>query len=72
MGDNLGIEIGLIPEDSKNKSALTYAIRRLAAEDRIDYSAVQAVIDSEMAIIQARKDRLAAVIARNAARNLDR
>ena len=69
---NTYIEIGLIPEDSKNKSALTYTIRRLAEGDRIDYATVQAAIDSEIAIIQARKDRLAAVIARNAARNLDR
>lgn len=58
------IEIGLIPADSKHKAALTKAIKQLPVSERSSYSAIQEAIKTEMAEIQARKDRLAAVLAR--------
>jgi len=62
------IEIGLIPEGSKQKAALTAAIQKLPPSDRSSYASIQKAINAEMAEIQARKDRLANVIARNASR----
>jgi hypothetical protein len=62
------IEIGLIPEGSKHKAALTAAIKKLPASERSSFASIKKVIDAEMAEIQARKDRLANVIARNASR----
>jgi hypothetical protein len=58
------IEIGLISEASKNKEAITAAIKKLPASERSSYQAVKEVVDAEMAEIQVRKDRLAAVLAR--------
>ena len=58
------IELGLIPADSKHKAALTKAIKQLPVSERSSYSAIQEAIKTEMAEIQARKDRLAAVLAR--------
>ena len=57
------IEIGLIPENSKNKEALTAAIKKLPASERSSYAAIKEVVDAEMAEIQARKDRYIAVLA---------
>jgi hypothetical protein len=62
------IEIGLIAEDNKHKAALTAAIKKLPASERSSYAAIKAAIDAEMAEIQARKDRSAAILARIAAR----
>jgi len=62
------IEIGLIPEGSKQKAALTAAIQKLPPSDRSSYASIQKAINAEMAEIQTRKDRLANVIARNASR----
>ena len=62
------IEIGLIPEQSKHKAALTAAIKELPVDKRSSYAEIKEAIDDEMAEIQARKDRLANVIARNASR----
>jgi len=62
------IEIGLIAEDNKHKAALTAAIKKLPASERSSYAAIKAAIDAEMAEIQARKDRLTAILARIAAR----
>jgi len=56
------IEAGLIPADSKNKAAITSAIKKLPVSDRSSYAAIKVVVDTEMAEIQARKDRLAAVM----------
>ena len=58
------IEIGLIPEGSKHKAALTAAIKKLPVSDRSSYAAIKVVVDTEMAEIQARKDRLAAILSR--------
>jgi photosystem II stability/assembly factor-like uncharacterized protein len=55
------IEIGLISSTNKNKIALVSAIRKLPAIDRDSYAEVKSAIDTEMATIQARKDRTAAI-----------
>jgi hypothetical protein len=56
------IEIGLIPSDSKYKTSLVSAIRRLSPEDRSTYEEIQTAINLEMQDIQARKDRTAAIL----------
>jgi len=61
------IEIGLISADSKHKAALTEAIKNLPVDERTSYAAIKVAIDAEMAEIQARKDRLTAILARIAA-----
>ena len=58
------IEIGLIPEDSKYKAAITSTIKKLPASDRSSYASIKKAIDAKMAEIQTRKDRLANVVAR--------
>jgi hypothetical protein len=58
------IEIGLISADSKHKAALTEAIKNLPVDERTSYAAIKEALDSEMAEIQARKDRLSAILAR--------
>lgn len=62
------IEIGLIPKGSKNKEAITAAIKTLPSSVRSSYASIKKAIDAKMADIQARKDRLANVIARNTSR----
>lgn len=62
------IEIGLIPEDSKYKAALTAAIKKLPASERSSLADIAEVIGAEMAEIQARNDLLKAVLTRIAAR----
>ena len=61
------IEIGLIHKDSKHKAALTEAIKNLPVDERTTYAAIKVALDAEMAEIQARKDRLTAILARIAA-----
>lgn len=58
------IEIGLIPEGSKHKAAITSAIRKLPVSDRSTYAGLKAAVETELAEIQARKDRLIAVLLR--------
>jgi hypothetical protein len=67
---HLYVEIGLIPADSKNKTSLVNAVRRLKAEDRINYEAIKLAIAAEQAVIDKRAERLAAVMARGAARSM--
>ena len=55
-------EKGLIPSDSKNKTSVVSALRRLSPPDRSTYEAIQAAINLEMQDIQARKDRTATII----------
>jgi len=62
------IDAGLISVDSKNKATLTTVVRRLAASERSSYVAIKKAIDAKMAEIQARKDRLTAILARIASR----
>jgi hypothetical protein len=61
MQSNEYIEIGLISSANKNKMALVSAIRKLSATDRDSYAEVKSALDTEMATIQARKDRTAAI-----------
>jgi hypothetical protein len=68
MQSNTFIALGLIPAESKNKVSLVYAIRKLSASSRDTYAEIKVAIEAHAASLQARRDRLAAVIARNAAR----
>ena len=68
MQSNTFIAIGLIPAESKNKVSLVYAVRKLSASSRDTYAEIKVAIEAHAASLQARRDRLAAVIARNAAR----
>jgi hypothetical protein len=70
MHSNSFVEVGLISADSKNKVALVAAIRKLPLASRDTFAEIKAAIESEMALIQARKDRLAATISRSASRSL--
>ena len=63
------VETGLISATSKNKVALVAAIRKLPASARDTYEEIKAAIEVEAAKIKTRNDRLAAIVARNAARN---
>ena len=63
---NSFIEIGLIPATSKNKLSLVYSVRKLPEASRDTYAKIKAAIDAAASEIQARSDRLAAAIARNA------
>jgi hypothetical protein len=58
------VEVGLIPVDSPNKCLLSMAVRRLAPSDRDSFAEIKAAIDAEMALINARAIRLAALLAR--------
>jgi hypothetical protein len=62
------IEIGLIPEGSKNKAALLAVVKKLSASERSSYAAIKAAADAKMAEIQARKDRAATLKALIASR----
>lgn len=62
------IEIGLIPTDSRNKSTLTRVVKELSQAERSTYASIKDAIEVEMAVIQARKDRLAKALAINASR----
>jgi hypothetical protein len=57
------IEIGLIPADNKHKEALTKAVKNLPVGDRSSYASIKVGIDAKLAEIQARKERLVAVMA---------
>lgn len=63
------IAVGLISAESKHKATLTAALRKLPAPLRSSYAQIEVALNALMETLQARKDRLAAVIARNAARN---
>ncbi len=66
---NIFVEVGLISQTSKNKVALVSAVKKLPATARDSYAEIKAAIEAETKRIQARQDRLASVIARNAARS---
>ncbi len=63
------IEVGLIPAESKIKSMLAKAVSGLTENERSSYEAIKAAIVAKTAEIQARKDRLAKVLARPLAQN---
>ena len=62
-------EIGLIGPNSKNKSILTYTIRKLPAEDRSSYSQIQAALVRAGVIIQERLDRVSKMRSRTISRS---
>ena len=64
------IEINLIDAGNKNKVALVAAVRKLPLAARDSFAEIKLAIEEQGLKIQARKDRLAAVIARNAQRSL--
>lgn len=66
---NAFVEIGLIPQASKNKVALVSAVKKLPAASRDSYIEIKAVIEAETKKIQVRQERLAAIISRNTTRN---
>ena len=68
LQSNVYVEIGLIPSASKNKVALVSAIRKLPTADRDTYTEIKSAIEAELAKIQARKDRSAAIRARISSR----
>jgi hypothetical protein len=68
VNPNALVEIGLIPANSKFKTSLTAAVKKLPANERSSYALIKAAIDRKMAEIQAREDRLKALMARIAAR----
>lgn len=61
MLPNEYVEIGLISTNNKNKFALVFAVRKLSVKDRDSYVEIQSAIATEMAKIQARKDRAASI-----------
>lgn len=63
------VEIGLIPSDSRNKTSVVNALRRLSPPDRSTYEAIQAAIKLEMDSIQARKNRTATIIKKISSRS---
>lgn len=65
---NTFVEVGLISQTSKNKVALVSAVKKLPTTARDSYAEIKAAIEAETKKIQARQDRLASVIARNATR----
>ena len=64
------IEINLIDAGNRNKVALVAAVRKLPLVARDSFAEIKLAIEEQALKIQARKDRLAAVIARNAQRSL--
>jgi hypothetical protein len=65
---NALVEIGLIPAESQKKMTLTYVVLQLPVAARDSYAEIKEAIDAAIVEIQARKDRIAAVVARNLAR----
>jgi hypothetical protein len=61
-------EVGLIPQDSKHKAALTAALRKIPKFERTSYLAIKQAIDAQMMAIQTRKTRLSQVVNQTAAR----
>ena len=56
-------EVGLIPQNSDHKAALTSALRKLSGSDRSSFLAIKQALDAQLAEIQSRKDRFAEVMA---------
>jgi len=69
MSPNTFVEVGLIPEASKNKTSLVAAVKKLPAGDRDSYAEIKKAIEVETKKIEARKDRLAAIVKRSSLRS---
>jgi hypothetical protein len=63
------VEIGLIPETSKNKTALAAAVKKLPVEARDSFAEIKAAIEEASALIQKQSDRLAKILAKQSARS---
>jgi hypothetical protein len=63
------VEVGLIPEGSKNKVALAAAIRKLPDDARDSLTEIKAAIEAAKSLIQTRSDRLAKILAKQSARS---
>ncbi len=63
------VEIGLIPETSKNKTALATAVKKLPLDARDTFAEIKAAIEEASALIQKQSDRLAKILARQSARS---
>ena len=59
---NTFVEIGLIPENSKNKAALVNAVKKLSPADRDSFAEIKAAIEAASIAIQKRSDRLVKVL----------
>lgn len=62
------IEIGLIPEESEYKATLTRLVKELSQDERSSYASIKEAIEAEMAVKQAREDRLTNILALIASR----
>ena len=62
------VEVNLIPAQSKNKTALVNAVKRLEPSERNSYEAIKSAIAAETEAIAKRAMRLALVISRNSNR----
>jgi hypothetical protein len=62
------IEIGLIPMESKHKATLTRVVKELSQDERSSYASIKETIDAEMAVNQAREDRMTKILALIASR----
>jgi hypothetical protein len=62
------IEIGLIPEESKYKATLTRLVKELSQNERSSYASIKEAIDAEIAVNQAKEDRLTKILALIASR----
>jgi hypothetical protein len=63
------VEIGLIPQTSKNKTALATAVKKLPVEARDSFAEIKAAIEEASALIQKQSDRLAKILAKQSARS---
>ena len=63
------VEIGLIPEASKNKAALAMAVKKLPADARDSLAEIKAAIEAESVRIAKRADRLAKILTPKSSRN---
>jgi hypothetical protein len=63
------VEIGLIPETSKNKTALATAVKKLPLEARDSFAEIKAAIEEASALIQKQSNRLAKILAKQSARS---
>jgi hypothetical protein len=62
------IEVGLIPEESKYKATLTRVVKELSQDERSSYALIKEAIDVEIAVNQAKEDRLTKILALIASR----
>ncbi len=67
ISPSLFVEIGLIASDSKHKTSLVNAVKRLDVKDRNSYEAIKRALASEMTVIKKRADRITKLLDRASA-----